>query len=436
VGQSDYSVRYDFCVSGSEISVYCDGQELGVTFSTTEIDTKDSESALHKFLVSIGRSRADAHMVCELVEKGQTVHGVMGKGDRESQDKPEELELIHPQAVTPGLLVALAQKGSRDEILELQASGVKRVWTVRAVIGSSIPLSGTPDWATTASGENNFKLNENPLSIYLHSGGHKAVYYDLIGLDSNSLTHIEVQVESSLPSNALLLARGPINALLDVLTRNSNLPLLIQRMELLSPTTREVLVHQLLLPQGHEIAIGPLGGIQQAVPFAPYDAIYREALTSSSPFYRLLCAARLFEGAGSIRRWIKEECQRRGVSTKMPSVPKVDQAFVKGLGVPAELLRNVTNAHDLYGKFTDMRNAIAHFLFKEGDQSGHVYLADGRNLEIYSAAAASLLHYGHLMLEELRLFYAKHLPMLGSQILPMPSYREKFIVRASDYGLE
>jgi hypothetical protein len=430
VGQADYTVRYDFCVSGTEITVLRDGQPIGPTFSTTEKDSKDSKSALHKFLVSIGRSRVDAHMVCELVEKGQTVHGVMGTTD------PEELELVHPGSVAPGLLVALAKKNSRTEILELQASGVRRVWTVRAVIGSSVPLSGTPAWATQAAGDSNFLLNENPLSIYLHSGGHRAVYYDLRGIGSKSLTHIEVQVESSLPSNALLLARRPVNALLDVLTRDSHLPLLIQRMELISPTTGEVLVHELLFPQGHQIAIGPLGGIQQAVPFAPYDAIYREALTSSSPFYRLLCAARIFEGSGSIRKWIKEEAERRGIAVTMPKIPKVDLNFVKGLGVPAELLQNVANVQDLYGKFTDMRNAIAHFLLDKGEPTSHVYLADGRNLEVYSAAAASLLHYGHLMLEELRQFYVTHLPMRGSQILPMLSYREKFIVRASDYGLE
>lgn len=435
VGQTGYNVRYDFYVSGTEIGVARDGQPIDVTFSTTEKDSKDSESALHKFLVSIGRPRVDAHMVCEAVENGQTVLGVMGRPDKEHQGAPDELELVYPGAVAPGLLVALAKKRSRTEILELQSSGVSRVWTVRAVIGSAIPLSGTPAWATEMAGNSNFVLNENPLSIYLHSGGLNAVYYDLRGTDSKSLTHIEVQVESSLPRIALTLARRPINALLDVLTRNTHLPLLIQRMELISPTTSEVLIHELLFPQGHQIAIGPLGGIQQAVPFAPYDAIYREALTSSSPFYRLLCAARIFEGTGSVRKWIKEESDRRGVRAKMPSIPKVDLGFVSGLGVPKELLRKVTNAQDLYERFTDMRNAIAHFLFKEGEQTGHVYLADGGHLELYSAAAASLLHYGHLMLEELRQFYVKHLPMLGSQILPMQSYREKFIVRASDYGL-
>lgn len=348
----------------------------------------------------------------------------------------DDLELVYPLTPAPGSLVAVAHKSSRDEILELQASGVGRLWTVRAVIGTAIPLSGSPAWAIKLDGESNFLLNENPLSIYLHSGGHNAVYYDLRSVESNVLTNIDVQVESELPSNALVLARGPINALLDVLTRNSNLPLLIQRLELLSPTTGKVLIYELLFPQGHQVSFGPLGGIQQSVPFAPYDAIYREALTSSSPFYRLLCAARMFEGTGSIRKWLKEECDRRGVTAQMPSIPKIDPDFVRGMGVPDDLFQNAGNAQQLYEKFTDMRNAIAHFLFKEGDETGHVYLADGRHLTVYSAAAATLLYYAHQMLEELRMFYTKHLPMLGSHILPMLSYREKFIVRAKDYGLK
>ena len=113
----------------------------------------------------------------------------------------------------------------------------------------------------------------------------------------------------------------PSNALLDILTRNTGFPLLIQRLELISPSTSEALVHQLLFPQGNQVIIGPLGGIQQAVPLATYEAIYREELTSSSPFYKLLCAARKFEGTGSIRKWIKEESGKCGVSVRMPLVP-------------------------------------------------------------------------------------------------------------------
>jgi hypothetical protein len=144
----------------------------------------------------------------------------------------------------------------------------------------------------------------------------------------------------------------------------------------------------------------------------------------------------MFEGNGPIRKWIKDESDRQGVLAPIPGIPKVDLGFVGGLGVPGELLQNVNNVQDLYGKFADMRNAVAHFLLKGEEKNAHVYLADGRHLEVYSAAAASLLHYSHLMLEELRQFYVQHLPMVGSQILPVPSYRERFIVRASDYGLK
>jgi hypothetical protein len=78
MGQPGYNIPYDFAVSGTEVKVTRDGKPLDVTFSTTEKDTKDSVSALHKFLESIGRSRVDAHMVCEVVEKGKPVHGVYG----------------------------------------------------------------------------------------------------------------------------------------------------------------------------------------------------------------------------------------------------------------------------------------------------------------------------------------------------------------------
>jgi hypothetical protein len=78
MSQPGYNVRYDFAVSEAEVKVTRAGQPVNLTFSITEKDTKDSASALHKYLESIGRSRVDAHMVYEAVEKGQTVHGVMG----------------------------------------------------------------------------------------------------------------------------------------------------------------------------------------------------------------------------------------------------------------------------------------------------------------------------------------------------------------------
>jgi hypothetical protein len=77
-GRAGFRFRYAFAVSGTEVKVTRDRRPMDVTFSTTEKDSANSVSALHKFLESIGRSRVDAHMVCEAVEKGQSVDGVMG----------------------------------------------------------------------------------------------------------------------------------------------------------------------------------------------------------------------------------------------------------------------------------------------------------------------------------------------------------------------
>jgi hypothetical protein len=77
-GHAGYRFRYAFTVSGTEVRVARDGQTVDVIFSTTEKDTATSASALHKFLESIGRPRLDAHAVCEAVEHGKSVDGVMG----------------------------------------------------------------------------------------------------------------------------------------------------------------------------------------------------------------------------------------------------------------------------------------------------------------------------------------------------------------------
>jgi hypothetical protein len=66
-------------VNGTDVKVFRNGQPTDLTFSTKDKDRAPAPSPLHEFLESIGRSRVDAHMVCEVVEKGQSVDGVMGK---------------------------------------------------------------------------------------------------------------------------------------------------------------------------------------------------------------------------------------------------------------------------------------------------------------------------------------------------------------------
>jgi hypothetical protein len=283
--------------------------------------------------------------------------------DRE-ESKPslsDPFYLLDPREPARGVLAVFSRASRMDEIGQLERSGVTRIWRVREIESDGAAFSGDPEDAISRPLHNLLHLNENPLSIYLHLGGHKAVYYDLVAEKSRQLSYIEVQVETRLPSNAITLARRPLNALLDVLTRDSNMPLTLQRVELISPADGQPLLYQMLLPTRNGVLLGPLGRINQAVPFAPYDAIYREALTSCSPFYRLLCAARIFEGTNTIRRYLKDLLEARGKDVKMPTKIKVDQEQLVRFGLDRKFVEGITTAQGLYEKLRDVRDATAHF---------------------------------------------------------------------------
>jgi hypothetical protein len=82
---------------------------------------------------------------------------------------------------------------------------VTRKWKVRGIVSDAIPLCGDPNEVFKREPHNMLFLNEDPLSIYLHSGGHRAVYYDLVGAcEKHKLSYIEVIVETRLRRNAII----------------------------------------------------------------------------------------------------------------------------------------------------------------------------------------------------------------------------------------
>jgi len=347
---------------------------------------------------------------------------------------------VFPQEPSSGAIGAFSKFRKLEQVKQLEQERIARTWEVRAYISDHVPLTGGADDVLSRPGYHLFRVNpnENPLWIYLHSGGRNAVYYGLFGDETGRLKYISVSVESGLPSNALLLARGPINALLDVFTRDSGMPITVQRLELMSPLDGEVLISEFLIPERNGVILGPLGGIVQAPPFAPYDALYREALTTASPFYRLLCAWKMYEGTNRIRQWVRKECERRRISDQMPPDPDVDAQELIRLGMDATFAGGIRRARDLFEKMREQRDAIAHFLIERDEGETHVYVADGRQLHAYAVGAAVLLRYAHRVLEELRLFCSRRMLGLGggAMILPTSQNRNEFIVRAADYGLE
>lgn len=351
---------------------------------------------------------------------------------------PDPNLLLFPREPSTGALGNFAKQSRTAEIRDLEATRQLRLWEVRAFLSDTVPLAGDAAEVLSRPYHHLFFLNESPLLIYLHQGGRSAIYYELVGDENKKLSYIAVRVESRLPSNALLLARRPINALLDVLTRDLNLPLTVQRLDLISPIDGGVLITEMPIPAREGVVFGPLGGILQAVPFAAYDALYREALTNPSPFYRLLCAWKMYEGTNRLRRWLRERCAETNIVERLPPDPDVDPQELIRIGLDPSFVGGVRKAADLFNLLGDQRDAIAHFLIERDGDESHVYLADGHHFMMYAVGASALLRYAHRVLEDLRLFYVRHpaLAQSGSMLLPLPENRDQFVVRAREHGLE
>jgi len=338
---------------------------------------------------------------------------------------------VYPAKPTPGGLGAVVPEERLKEMDELQQERTLRVWEVRGIVSDHIPLSGLGALGTAP--QHRFFLNESPLTIYLHRGGDRAVYFDLVGDNpEKKLEYIAVRVSTKLPSNAFLLAREPLNRLLDVCVHSLKMPLVYQRLDLVSPRDGGILAHEVVLPPTpNGVRLGPLGGFHQAEPFAAYDAVLREALTNPSPFYQVLCAFRLYEGTSWIRRWLRKEAERLGVDASLPSDPRIEEGELERMGLPAELAVGIRKVNELFANMKEMRNGIAHFLIEaEEGKQGHVFLADGAAFQHYSVGATILLRYARQALDDLRAFYGQHLQprhMIGS-VLPMPQDRDRFIV--------
>jgi hypothetical protein len=181
--------------------------------------------------------------------------------------------LVFPSQPSAGVSGICIPEKHLAEIGRLESERKVLLWTVRAIISDHVPLYGELEDAFRRHSQHSLSLNQNPLTIYVSLNGKKPDYFDLIGGKDNKLWHIDVRVETDLPDRAILLAWEPFSTLLDSIVRTHPLPLIISRLELLSPDSGEVIAYNLLLPNSAGLSMGPLGGIVVQPAFIPVDAI-------------------------------------------------------------------------------------------------------------------------------------------------------------------
>lgn len=351
------------------------------------------------------------------------------KSNQHMTQDPEKFKIFWPRHAVPGALVVVGTVRQAERLLTLERNAKRSLYSVRAVLSDHIPLNGSLTELIEVHHSSPIALNETPLTMYLHKGGDAAVFFDFCADGDENFSYLRVEVEADAPLAAFQAARTAINQLLDTLMRRVWLPLVIARLDLFN-STEDPLAYQLLLPFPSGLRIGPLGGIHQYPAFSELESLAREAICATSPYYRLLCAHRLYEGTGHVRSWLRKTAENFNIDAPLPKDLSVDQALLEGLGFPAEAREGIRKVNDLHGKLTDLRNQVAHFLLsREGSQSP-LHVSDGHTYLIFSIAGAALLHYGFLTLNELSAYFRQHLGshLARGSILPLKEQRSRFRV--------
>lgn len=341
----------------------------------------------------------------------------------------DDLRVLWPARAVPGA-VAVVGTAEQAEILEqLRITAEELVYTVRVIVSDHIPLAGTLDDVVAAKPKSSIALRNAPIAMYLHHGGRRAVYFGLSPSDEENLEAFEVEVQTASPLSAFQAARTEANQLLDTLMRGVWLPLIIARLELLD-SERRILARQLALLFSSGMQIGPIGGIHQYPIFSELEAIAREAICATSPYYRLLCAHRLYDGTGKLRTWLRKTSESFGVEAPLPKDVSIDTELLVALGFNEQFCEGLRTAGDLYAKLTDTRNRVAHFLLTKGGEQAPLNLSDGATYLEYSAAAVALLHYSIETLSGLSAYFRAHLDskLLRGSVLPMIDQKSNYRV--------
>ncbi len=344
----------------------------------------------------------------------------------------DEFGVVFPAAGVPGALAVVCSVRNAARVRALHAAATPTSYRVEAVVGSHVPLMGSLDALVSAAPVNSLSVADPPLPIYVHRGGRNAIYLDLQSTTGGPLSSVSVDVDADSPFAAFAGARSAANELLDVLMRRLWMPLVLVRLDLFGGGESEPLAHQLHLPFVGDVKIGPLGGFHQYPLFAEIESLAREAICSTSPYYRLLCSHQLYEGTGALRAKLRQMCTDLSVDVPLPKDPKVDRELLVAMGLGGLADQNVRTVNDLHGKMTGLRNSVAHFLLTKGEPAAPLHTSDGMSYNVYSCAAAVLLHYGVSALQELSAFFRQHLSSHVSRgsVLPMVQQRDRYKVVA------
>lgn len=347
----------------------------------------------------------------------------------------QEFRVVHPSQPLPGMLATYLPVEMMSALGQIEAEKLFEVFVVRGVVADYTPLEFEISEFLSRPSEALIRLRENPITLNLHYGGTRAFFFDLVADETGNLRHIEVEIEADHPNAAFQPARTLINQLLDTLMREIWMPLSIVRLDVCRAGSDLPVLQQAIYPFNRILDFSPLGGFFTSYLFSPYEALLRETVTTTSPYYRVMCAHRLLEGVKTLRYELGKICEKVGDGLPpLPKTPKVESDLFDNFGFLFEAGTEIKSLDSLIATTKTLRDAVAHFSAKSQGEAP-LHLSSGENFRLFSAIGAILLHYAHAAFSDLLVYHNQHLSahLSRGSILALPENRADFRVKADSY---
>jgi|ERR1700688_579357 len=312
-----------------------------------------------------------------------------------------------PQLPTPGGLAILVPNSLHAVFKTFGVSSEYRIWEVRGVLAKPAWPYKTPHFLTVSKD----RLKASTAG----SGGTGA--FVRFHFRSDGQGHVEgicARVEERTPVAALGRARQPLEQFLDELCSWTFSPMRFTQFDVAASSDSPALATETFLP------FGPSLEADTHIRLPPsrdwlwiINELFREALCTNSPYYRLLVAFRIVEGIGTLKKLMLGTCRARGIKAPLPKnmrIPKFE-IYERGATIDQKLAKKgeSLSLQELYETWRDKRNAVAHLLFERSEKTRILILSDPTHYRDFACSAAILLLYSRRAYNELRSFLFEHI---------------------------
>jgi len=273
------------------------------------------------------------------------------------------LIIEHEEIHYSGNVEVIIPESSRSKIQEIQKDRKERLYLGRAYLSSIYDNTRPYEEILKFSGATLIKMTEKELRSYIN-WKNSGVVFTFRGNSHKMLNRVEAYSKGRLPSNALDIFKSALYTLIDCLVYSLKCPIYVQGIALL--INNKPLLYELPITFAGEKTIAFGGGFNSVHWFAPLDALEREAICSPSPFYKLLCRFRIYEGIKHyLRKELRSFANKINQKAKIPKTPRITKGELQALRINKEIIPKIKTYEDVAEAFRELRNGLVQFLMEE-----------------------------------------------------------------------